>query len=287
MSEQSKYKPWLRIVLLILPYLFIVGLFQLTGAYLIDFDYDDVSKSKTSEQQLIIQFFSFIGTSIVVWFFVKYVDKEKFIDIGFRFKNRINEFWTGLLIGFIIMLIGFGLLVLLDEIKFQEIAINFKEISFSIALFILVSLTEEILYRGYVLRNLMYSFDKYIALIISSIIFSTMHGLNPYVDTIGFLNIFLAGILLGITYINTKNLWFPIALHFSWNFFQTFLGFNVSGQNAYSVINFKIEKSTILNGGAFGFEGSILSLIAITITIIAIIIYYHRKKLITTSVISK
>lgn len=287
MSEQSKYKPWLRIVLLILPYLFIVGLFQLTGAYLIDFDYDDVSKSKTSEQQLIIQFFSFIGTSIVVWFFVKYVDKEKFIDIGFRFKNRINEFWTGLLIGFIIMLIGFGLLVLLDEIKFQEIAINFKEISFSIALFILVSLTEEILYRGYVLRNLMYSFDKYIALIISSIIFSTMHGLNPYVDTIGFLNIFLAGILLGITYINTKNLWFPIALHFSWNFFQTFLGFNVSGQNAYSVINFKIEKSTILNGGAFGFEGSILSLIAITITIIAIIIYYHRKKLITTSVTSK
>lgn len=287
MSEQSKYKPWLRIVLLILPYLFIVGLFQLTGAYLIDFDYDDLSKSKTSEQQLIIQFFSFIGTSIVVWFFVKYVDKEKFIDIGFRFKNRINEFWTGLLIGFIIMLIGFGLLVLLDEIKFQEIAINFKEISFSIALFILVSLTEEILYRGYVLRNLMYSFDKYIALIISSIIFSTMHGLNPNVDTIGFLNIFLAGILLGITYINTKNLWFPIALHFSWNFFQTFLGFNVSGQNAYSVINFKIEKSTILNGGAFGFEGSILSLIAITITIIAIIIYYHRKKLITTSVISK
>lgn len=287
MSEQSKYKPWLRIVLLILPYLFIVGLFQLTGAYLIDFDYDDVSKSKTSEQQLIIQFFSFIGTSIVVWFFVKYVDKEKFIDIGFRFKNRINEFWTGLLIGFIIMLIGFGLLVLLDEIKFQEIAINFKEISFSIALFILVSLTEEIIYRGYVLRNLMYSFDKYIALIISSIIFSTMHGLNPYVDTIGFLNIFLAGILLGITYINTKNLWFPIALHFSWNFFQTFLGFNVSGQNAYSVINFKIEKSTILNGGAFGFEGSILSLIAITITIIAIIIYYHRKKLITTSVTSK
>lgn len=284
MSEQSNYKPWLRIVLLILPYLFIVGLFQLTGAYLIDFDYDDVSKSKTSEQQLIIQFFSFIGTSIVVWFFVKYVDKEKFIDIGFRFKNRINEFWTGLLIGFIIMLIGFGLLVLLDEIKFQEIAINFKEISFSIALFILVSLTEEILYRGYVLRNLMYSFDKYIALIISSIIFSTMHGLNPYVDTIGFLNIFLAGILLGITYINTKNLWFPIALHFSWNFFQTFLGFNVSGQNAYSVINFKIEKSTILNGGAFGFEGSILSLIAITITIITIIIYYHRKKLITTSV---
>lgn len=287
MSEQSKYKPWLRIVLLILPYLFIVGLFQLTGAYLIDFDYDDLSKSKTSEQQLIIQFFSFIGTSIVVCFFVKYVDKEKFIDIGFRFKNRINEFWTGLLIGFIIMLIGFGLLVLLDEIKFQEIAINFKEISFSIALFILVSLTEEILYRGYVLRNLMYSFDKYIALIISSIIFSTMHGLNPYVDTIGFLNIFLAGILLGITYINTKNLWFPIALHFSWNFFQTFLGFNVSGQNAYSVINFKIEKSTILNGGAFGFEGSILSLIAITITIIAIIIYYHRKKLITTSVTSK
>lgn len=284
MTEQSKYNGWQRIILIIFPYLLIVGAFQLIGAYLIDFDYGDLNTPKTSEQQLIIQLFSFTGTCLVVWLFVKYIDKEKFIDIGFRFKNRINEFWTGLLIGFIIMLLGFGLLEILDEIQFQGTVFDLKELTFSIILFTMVSLSEEILFRGYVLRNLMYSYNNYLALIISSVIFSVMHGFNPNIDIIGFTNIFLSGILLGITYIHTKNLWFPIALHFSWNFFQTVLGFNVSGQNTYSVIKFSRVENTILNGGAFGFEGSVLSLMAIAIVITAIIIHYNRKKLNTTSV---
>ncbi|MDN3593261.1 hypothetical protein QWY91_00015 [Zunongwangia endophytica] len=83
---------------------------------------------------------------------------------------------------------------------------------------------------------------------------------------------------------HTKNLWFPIALHFSWNFFQTILGFNVSGQNTYSVFKLSIPEKNLLNGGAFGFGGSIISLIAILITIVAISIHYRRKKLITTTV---
>ena len=284
MSEQSKYNGWQRIVLITIPWLIFVGIFQLFGAYLMGFDYGNLNLPKTSEQQLIIQFFTFIGTILVVGLFVKYVDKEKFIDIGFQLKNRINEFSTGLLIGFIIMLLGFGFLELIDEIQFQGIEFDLKEFSFSILLFILVALAEEIFFRGYILRNLMNSYNKYVALLISSVIFSLFHGFNPNIDIIGFTNIFLSGILLGITYIHTKNLWFPIALHFSWNFFQTVLGFNVSGQNTYSVIEFSRNENTYLNGGSFGFEGSLLSILAITIVLIAIFIYYNRKKLNTTSV---
>ncbi|MBZ9629749.1 CPBP family intramembrane metalloprotease [Salegentibacter sp. LM13S] len=280
MSEQFKIAGWVRILSIIIPYLLVVGIFQLIGAALVDFDYGNLNVSKTSEQKLIIQFFSFLGTSLVVFIFVKYIDKEKIIDIGFQTRNRINEFWTGLLVGFVIMLLAFGLLEIIDEIQFQEIIFKPKEIILSILLFILVSFTEEILLRGYVLRNLMYSFNKYIALIISAILFSLMHAWNPNIDTIGFSNIFLAGILLGITYIHTKNLWFPIALHFSWNFFQTIFGFNVSGQNTYSAIKFSMDENTLLNGGSFGFEGSILSLIAIIITIVAITKHYRSKKLI-------
>ena len=284
MSEQSKNDGWLRIVAMIIPYLIIVGIFQLVGAYLMDFDYENLNLQKTSEQQLIIQLFTFLGTVLIIWLFVKYIDKEKFIDIGFHWKNRIYDFWTGLLIGFMIMLLGFGFLELIHEIQFQGIEFDFKKITFSILLFILVALAEEILFRGYILKNLMNSFNKYWALLISSVIFSLTHGFNPNINLIGFTNIFLSGILLGITYIHTKNLWFPIALHFSWNFFQTMLGFNVSGQNTYSMIKFSRNENTYLNGGSFGFEGSLLSIFAISIVVIAIIIYYNRKKLNTTAV---
>jgi len=284
MSEQSKYQGWLRILLLIFPYILIVGFFQIIVGALTGLTYNDLDIEKTSIQNLMIQLFDFIGTILVIWIFVKYVDKEKFIDIGLRFKNNIKRFWTGLAIGALIVLSGFGILEILGEINIQKVNFDFNQILISITIFVLVSLTEEILYRGYVLRNLMYSFNKYLALLISAFIFSLLHGFNPNIDIIGSTNIFLAGILLGITYINTKNLWFPIALHFSWNFFQTILGFNVSGQNTYSAIKLSIPNKTILNGGAFGFEGSILSLIAILITIVAILIHYRRKKLITTSV---
>ena len=111
-----------------------------------------------------------------------------------------------------------------------------------------------------------------------------MHGFNPNIDLFGLVSIFIAGIFLGITYIHTKNLWFPIALHFSWNFFQTVLGFNVSGKDIYSVVEFSMKEKTLLNGGNFGFEGSIFSIIAMIITIAIISIYYQRKKLSTTSV---
>jgi len=159
---------------------------------------------------------------------------------------------------------------------------DFKEIIISIFLFIIVAVMEELLMRGYILKNLMISYNKYVALIVSSVLFSLMHGFNPNIDLFALTNIFLAGILLGISYIHTKNLWFPIALHLSWNLFQTILGFNVSGQKTYSLIEFGITENNLLNGGEFGFEGSILSLIAMLITIVGIEIYYRRQKAATT-----
>jgi len=144
-------------------------------------------------------------------------------------------------------------------------------------IYAIVAIVEEVLFRGYILRNLMISFNKYIALIISSLLFSAIHGFNPNIDLFGFIDLFLAGILLGISYIFTKNLWFPIALHFSWNLTQTFLGFNVSGQDVYSIVEFKITENNLLNGGNFGFEGSIFSIIS-QIIFTVIIWYYYNKK---------
>lgn len=122
------------------------------------------------------------------------------------------------------------------------------------------------------------SFNKYIALIVSSILFALIHSFNPHIDLFSLFDLFLAGIVLGLSYIYTKNLWFPIALHLSWNLFQTLLGFNVSGKDTYSIIEFGMKERNLMNGGDFGFEGSYLSIIAEVVTIIGIGIYYNRKK---------
>jgi len=278
---KNKNAGWQRILLIIIPYIFIAGIFQFVGALIAKADFNDLHFEKTSEQHLIMSFFSILGTLLVIWIFMKFVDKERFVKVGFGTKNRLNDFLLGIIIGALIMSGAYLLLLILGEIFFQKINFDFKEILFSILLFTIVAVEEEVLFRGYILKNLMVSFNKYVALLVSSILFSLIHGFNPNIDLLGFTNIFLAGIFLGISYIHTKNLWFPIALHLSWNLFQTIFGFNVSGQNTYSLIEFEIMESNLLNGGLFGFEGSVLSIVAMLLVIIGIEIYYRRKKIIT------
>jgi hypothetical protein len=61
-------------------------------------------------------------------------------------------------------------------------------------------------------------------------------------------------------------------------FFQTLFGFNVSGhQNLYSLIEFKIAKPNLINGGLFGFEGSIFCTLIQFILITATLIYYNKS----------
>ncbi len=277
-EKEYRIKGWQRILLLILPYLFIVGIFQLIGGLISGVEMTDFEAKQTSIQQLIVSIFDLVGTFLVLWIFMKFVDKENFIELGFQTQNRLKEFSIGILIGLIIMLTGYSLLIHFEEIFFIKVNFDFKELIISIILFTIVAIVEETLFRGYILKNLMCSFNKYIALVISSILFSLMHGFNPNVDLFSLFDLFLAGIVLGLSYIYTKNLWFPIAMHLSWNLFQTLLGFNVSGQDSYSIIEFKTNESNLINGGAFGFEGSYLSIIAEIITIIGIGIYYNRKK---------
>ena len=92
-------------------------------------------------------------------------------------------------------------------------------------------------------------------------------------------NIFLAGFFLGASYIFTKNLWFPIALHFSWNFFQSMFGFKVSGLDSYSIIEFTIPENNMLNGGEFGFESSLLSIIILIIGTFIIWNYFKKNNI--------
>ncbi|NJN24574.1 MAG: CPBP family intramembrane metalloprotease [Cyclobacteriaceae bacterium] len=101
--------------------------------------------------------------------------------------------------------------------------------------------------------------------------------LQPPLERTGFASIFFAGILLGATYIFTKNLWFAIVLHLSWNLAQSLLGFNVSGQDFYSLVEYHIPQENIWNGGDFGFEGSLLSIFA-EFTLIGVIYVVCAKK---------
>ena len=208
---------------------------------------------------------------------MKYIDKENFLNIGLDLKGRFKELNFGIFLGFAIMCFAFSFLMIVGQIIYESAIFDLEKILLSIVLFAGVSLFEEIIFRGYMLKNLLQSFNPMLSLFISSLLFCVIHGSNPNVNFLGLLNIFLAGYFLGISYVYTKNLWFPLALHFSWNFFQSMFGFNVSGLDSYSIVQFSIPQNTIINGGKFGFESSLLSIFILIVGSCIIWKFFSKK----------
>ncbi|MGB5943110.1 MAG: type II CAAX endopeptidase family protein [Leeuwenhoekiella sp.] len=272
----GKFKGWQRVLLLIVPYLITVITFQLLGFFVTQMVFD---LSKESElQTTIIKCFDLLGTTVLLYVFMRFIDEEPFVNLGFHLKNHVKDIAVGLVMGLVVIGAGFLFLLAGEQIEYASMQFEWYETFVSIALFTVVAVVEEMLTRGYLLRNLMYSFNRWVALIISSAVFAFMHAANPNVSTFALIDIFLAGVMLGLPYILTKNLWLPIALHFSWNFFQSQLGFNVSGQDFYSWVETSFTESTVWNGGAFGFEGSILSIVAQVVLMLWILMYYGKMK---------
>ena len=269
-------KSLLAFLLLFIPYVLGPVILLIAG-----YDLSKMSSGKIDLNTMIILEYSMIFFMVILlWLFMKFIDKQPFIQIGLQTKGRLKEFNYGIFLGFIIMGAAFLFLFSINEIVFVDFSFNLNKVLLSIVLFTGVSVFEEVVFRGYMLKNLLESFNPYLALFISSIFFSLIHGYNPNVTTLGLCNIFLAGFFLGASYVFTKNLWFPIALHFSWNFFQSMFGFKVSGLDSYSIIEFTIPENNMLNGGEFGFESSYLSIIILILGIFIIWNYFKNNSLI-------
>ena len=271
---------WKNILKIIIPYLVVVVIFQITGTFLAGIPLIHMMDfQQTPAQSFIINLMSMIGTVGIVWFFTTKVDKKTFKSIGFERISVCKDISLGLIIGFVIMLFGFSILIFTKQLLFAGIKPNLPDLLLSIGLFVFIAITEEVLLRGYILRNLMVSFNKYAALVISAVIFSLMHLANPDVSIISLSIIFLSGLVLGLPYLFTKNLWFPIALHFSWNFFQgPIFGYNVSGMNFYKLIETRYETANIWNGGKFGFEGSVIAILFLMAALTLEYILFRNRK---------
>ena len=271
------HRGWLK-SFLVFPLIFVPQILATLLLILLDFDLSSLTTGKIElKTMIVLEYTMFIVMIIMLYFFMKYIDKENFLNIGLDVKGRFTELNFGIFLGFSIMGFAFSFLMIVGQIVYESVVFDLEKILLSIILFAGVSLFEEIIFRGYMLKNLLQSFNPMLSLFISSLIFCVIHGSNPNVNFLGLLNIFLAGYFLGISYVYTKNLWFPLALHFSWNFFQSMFGFNVSGLDSYSIIQFSIPQNTIINGGEFGFESSLLS-IFILITGSWIIWKFFSKK---------
>lgn len=206
--------------------------------------------------------------------------KLPFSGLGLSLKGWGRSLLRGALFVVFLYVVGFGLSLLLGAVEVVGFLFSPISLLVSLLLYFFVAVTEEVIGRGFILgRMLDGGINKFVALFISAVLFSLMHLFNPNFAFVPFLNIMLAGCFLGASYIYTRNLCFPIALHWLWNWIQgSVLGYKVSG-NEFSNENLLIlhfPEENLINGGTFGFEGSILCSLLLVLGTVIILRHYYK-----------
>ena len=171
-----------------------------------------------------------ISTLFWVWIFHKIINKQSFFSLGFQFRGYKDDLILGVFLGTGIIGIGFGTLNVFNFLSVESIMFLFNNHILYIFVFFLVAVGEEVSVRGFILKNLSSSLNKYISLVLSSLAYVYLQvnigvtGVNLNMIAVkgifSFLNLFLFGVLLGLYCIYRNNLWFPIGLNFSWNYLK-------------------------------------------------------------------
>ncbi len=217
----------------------------------------------------------FLGTFSAILFVSKFIDKQKPSFLYSMFNPK------GLVFGMALGALGISSIILIisltTKIEFTFNGLNINILVYTV-LFFLVAVSEETLSRGFILTNLYKKSNSYIAIVISSLIFSLMHSFNSSFNWIGLVNIFLIGIFFCQLYLNRMDLSIPIGFHFTWNLFQgSVFGFSVSGFTSQGI--FKIEN--ISGSGfkfeGFGLEGSLICTLVIILFIVSTYIINTRR----------
>lgn len=266
MSLHRRHNPlikqgWLRALLL----LFVYTAISLAGSFFV-----------TSLEVWISLLFLF--SLLLVYLFRKYVDKRNTESLGLYFSSLYPDSLIGFALGTFLITAGALLIYLLNGLIWVDLVFNGDALILSTGLLIMIAFYEELVFRGYVLHNLLKSFNKWLALIISAVLFTIVHVSNAGIPPLGIMNTFLGGLLTGVTYMYTRNLWLPIFLHFSWNFIQgPVVGFAVSGVSFFSIMKMELTGNELLSGGRYGFEGSAICGAMLLIAVISFSYLEHKK----------
>jgi membrane protease YdiL (CAAX protease family) len=229
-----------------------------------------------------VQCISMIFFVVLFW---KVYDRKPIRDIGLiNIKKGYKDLLKGLALGAISMIIVFIILVASKNITLENSLLkpNFNSsLLTGLVLFIFVGINEEMFARGYCMTVLKQTGNKWVIVIVSSIIFSLMHSLNPSMSFLSYLNLFLFALLAAYMFIKSNNLWLSIGYHITWNYFEgNIFGFQVSGLGTSSLYTLRAPTNNIITGGSFGPEGGLVVTFITLVGIIYIWKFYKPQTLI-------
>ena len=206
----------------------------------------------------------FAGAVILAMFplWIKLFEKQWRWDLLTRHAGK--NLFCGVSIGFLFFVALSGILYITGCYSAHFASPHWSYILVNLCFYFLVACGEEVIFRGLIFRMVDDRFGLWWALGVSALIFGFAHMINPSASIWSSVAIAIeAGVLLGAAYKYTNSLWFPIGIHWAWNFTQgNVFGFAVSGGDTEeSILSASLSGPDIITGGSFGPEASIIALL--------------------------
>ncbi len=235
---------------------------------------------------LISSLVSLISVTVSVFLVRRFIDRRPIMSLGLKLdRQMMMDLLVGFAITFFQFLLIYGINLLAGWAEFIEFAWQSAPAPYVIQfvltgllMFISVGWTEELVARGYLLQNLEEGTNLFWALLISSVLFSLGHFLNPNRTWVALVGLVLAGLFLAYAYLRTRQLWLAIGLHIGWNFFEgNVFGYPVSGMDSYGLVRQRITGPELWTGGDFGPEAGLILIPGLLLGVLLIWLYTRNR----------
>lgn len=196
-----------------------------------------------------------------------------------RGPGALHELLLGCVLGTALITLSTGLITVLGGYRFVGVE-SAPNLLTPLAIGIVAAFTEEVLFRGVLLRVLDAWLGSWAALVLSSLLFGLVHLTNPGATLLTALGLVIeAGVLLGAAYLLTRRLWLAIGIHLAWNAVQAgVFSSQVSGTGEQvGLLQLEVHGPAWLTGGSMGVEGSVVTVALGLAAGVVMLVLAHRR----------
>lgn len=192
-----------------------------------------------------------------------------------------KRYLLGFLFGTIWFALSWSICVILGGFKVQFIGKFSNSVWFIVFLvgFAVQSMFEELICRGYIMGKFLELNLPKTAIIVNSLLFMLLHTGNDGFSLLAALDLVFFAFAMSLLRLQTHSLWVVGAFHAAWNFAEGVLfGTAVSGTTKQAIIfnSIRMPHKSLVNGGIFGVENSLVSVILDGILLLIIVGYVYR-----------
>jgi membrane protease YdiL (CAAX protease family) len=138
---------------------------------------------------------------------------------------------------------------------------------------------QEYLVRGYLFQMLKERANVFVAVLVTTALFTAMHGGAFSAGIVAVLNVVTMSVFVSLLLLYTGTLLAPIVVHFIWNSVGCLIFGVVSLADDYpSILNSSFSGTSLLSGGIAKIEGSLVVLIVNLVLILLLVLLYKKKK---------